>query len=139
LAHWFERRITTKYNTFDGGEGASASITRKENWEPPTRRLVSSGDSSSMGKLMRINGFGEFELPEHFTTWSMVDYLQKRDPRLIGDLLGEVSGLLNAEFLPNGGRVNDVTRAFFKERLSMTMVGFERAWQAWVLETYGTK
>jgi hypothetical protein len=139
LAHWFERRITTKYNTFDGGEGASASITRKENWEPPTRQLVSSGDSSSMGKLMRINGFGEFELPEHFTTWSMVDYLQKRDPRLIGDLLGEVSGLLNDEFMPNGGRVNDVTREFFKERLSMTMVGFERAWQAWVLETYGTK
>ncbi len=47
--------------------------------------------------------------------------------------------MLSAELLPDGGRVKDVAREFFKERLSMTMVGFELAWQAWVLETYGTK
>jgi len=139
LSHWFERQVTTKYNTFDGGEGSTAAITRKENWEPPTRKLVQKGNSSGIGALMRIKGYGEFGLPEHYTTWSMVDYLQSKHPGFVGDLLGEVSGLLSAEYMPEGGRMNDVTREFFKQRLGLTMVGFERAWQAWVLETYAAQ
>lgn len=139
LAHWFGREVTAKYNNFDGGEGSAATITRKENWEPPTRKLVQKGDYPGIGALMRIKGHGEFGLPEHFTTWSMIDYLQRVHPGFVGELLSEISGLLDDKYMPQGGRVNEVTRKFFKEKLGQTTVAFEQSWRAWVLETYSSK
>ena len=139
IAHWAERQVSTKYNTFDGGEGAAAETTRKENWEPPTRKLVAADESASLGALIRMKSHGELDLDRHFTTWSMVDYLQREHPGAIGKMLDSVSGLLTPEFMPDGGRVEEATRDAFREHLGMTTVAFEQRWKAWVLETYSTK
>lgn len=139
LAHWFGRKVSPKYNNFDGGEGSAATITRKENWEPPTRKLAQKGNFPGIGALMRIKSHGDFDLPTHFTTWSMVDYMQKVHPGFVGELLSEISGLLDENFLPQGGRVNDEIRKLFKEKLGQTTIAFEHSWRAWVLETYSSK
>ena len=80
IAHWFERQVSPEYNTFDSSEGAVAEMTKKSNWEPPTRRLVSKDDYIPMARLVNMKGYAELTLEHHYTTWSMIDYLQRVHP-----------------------------------------------------------
>ena len=139
LAHWAERQVSRRYNNFDSGEGSAGERTTKENWEPPTRKLVAGEKAPSLGALIRMRSTGEMDLERHFVTWSMFDYLQRQHPGAVGKLLNAVSGLMTAEYMPDGGRVGEATREAFREHLGMTTVAFEQRWRAWVLETYSTR
>ncbi|MFT4541962.1 MAG: hypothetical protein ACI841_005028 [Planctomycetota bacterium] len=139
LAHWFERRINPKYNTFDSSEGAVAEMTRKENWEPPTRKLVASDEAPSMASLLAMRGYGEMKLDHHFTTWSMVDYLQREHPGFIGKLLDAICGVKDERGLGDGSNVAEIHRLVFKDELGMSYMAFDRHWKTWVLENYSAR
>lgn len=136
VAHWMERRISPKYNTFDSSEGATAETTRKEDWEPPTRKMVNREEAVSMARLVNVKGFGELKLEHHFTTWSMIDFLVREHPQFLGVLMDRISGMTNEQFIPDGSGLWDVHREVFKESLGMSYAQFDRAWQSWVLENY---
>jgi hypothetical protein len=121
VAHYLERRVNPKYNTFDSSEGATATMTRKKEWEPPAKRMVAKGEAISMAQLMRMRGFAELDsLEHHYTTWSMVDYLEREHPGFLAKLLGGIKGLLNDEGLVSGSKLPDAHRDMFKEHLNMT-------------------
>jgi hypothetical protein len=112
-------------------------MTRKKEWEPPAKRMVAKGEAISMAQLMRMRGFAELDsLEHHYTTWSMVDYLEREHPGFLAKLLGGIKGLLNDEGLVSGSKLPDAHRDMFKEHLNMTYAQFDRAWQDWVLATY---
>ena len=46
LGHWFERRVSPKWNSFDQTEGSPADMRSSWKWEPYTRKLLISGKSS---------------------------------------------------------------------------------------------
>ena len=104
LAHWAERQVSRRYNNFDSGEGSAGERTTKENWEPPTRKLVAGEKAPSLGALIRMRSTGEMDLERHFVTWSMFDYLQREHPGTVGKLLNAVCGLMTPEYMPDGGR-----------------------------------
>ena len=137
LGHWFERRVNPRYNTFDSSEGAVAEMTRKDDWEPPTRKLVAGAEAPTMASLMAMRGYGEMKLEHHFTTWSMVDYLQREHPGFIGKLLDSICGIKNERGLGDGGPVPERHRDTFKDELGMSYMAFDRAWSDWVLANYG--
>jgi hypothetical protein len=139
IAHWMERRVSPRYNTFNSSEGAVAEMTRKENWEPPTRKLVSKEEFPGMSRLVNLRGFGEMKLDHHYTTWSMVDYLMREHPHFLAVLLSRIKGLLSEEFIPDGSGIADEHRAIFKEVLGLSYPQFDRAWAAWVLENYSSQ
>ncbi|MEE8467294.1 MAG: hypothetical protein V3T22_02505 [Planctomycetota bacterium] len=139
IGHWMERRVSPRYNTFNSSEGAVAEMTRKENWEPPTRKLVTKEEFPGMARLVNLRGFSEMKLEHHFTTWSMVDYLMREKPHFLATLLGRIKGLLNEDFIPDGSGIADAQRATFREVLGVSYAQFDRAWAAWVLDNYGSK
>lgn len=139
IAHWLERRVTPRYNTFNSSEGAVADMTSKENWEPPTRKLVNKGGFPGMARLVNLRGFAEMKLQHHFITWSMIDFLRREHPDFLAQLLSRISGLVNEDFIPDGSKVPDVHRTAFKDLLGMSYAQFDRVWAAWVLENYSSQ
>lgn len=139
IGHWMERRVSPKYNSFDGSEGNVPRMTSKENWEPPTRSLVAKREAVTMAQLINLKGFADMELDHHFTSWSMVDYLIREHPEFLPQLLDRIKGMLDEQFIDDGSGLDDVHRAAFRELLGMTYAQFDRAWGEWVLANYSAQ
>ncbi|HJM56644.1 MAG: hypothetical protein CMJ98_07810 [Planctomycetes bacterium] len=136
LAHWLERSINPEHNTFNGSEGAAAIKTNKADWNRPTRALVQGNEAISLAQLVRIQGFGELELAHHYTVWSMIDFLMSEHPKFVGQLLDDIKGMVNEQFMDDGTGMDDKHRAAFKTHLGMSYAQFDRAWAAWVQKHY---
>jgi hypothetical protein len=139
LAHFCEREITKKYNSFDSSEGGIAETTRKERWEPEVRKLVQGEKQPRMAELIGMKDYNELTLPRHFTTWSMIDYLLKTNPSGFAKFNDALHGILNAKGIPDSANLPDVHREKFKECLGMTYAEFDAKWAEWVLATYGAQ
>jgi len=136
LAHWMERRISPYTNSFDGAEGSVPATSRVKDWEAQVRKIVSKGDAPRLAALIRLNNYGQLKLVDHYSTWSMVDFLQRTRPEALGALLRGLKGRLSTEGFGDGSNLGDVHRELFKELFSMTYAGFDKAWTEWVLATY---
>lgn len=136
LAHWYERKLNPRFNTFDSAEGSAAEETRKANWRPPTLKMVKADKNPSMARLIGIRSFADLELSDHFATWSIADYLMTVHPEFLRTYFHSISGLKDANNIDDPSTIPDVQRALFKDELKMTYASFERAWKAWVIETY---
>jgi len=139
IGHYMERRLSPKYNTFDSGEGGLAETSRKERWEPEVKKLVAKNEAPSLSALVRMSNFAELDLPAHFTTWSMIDYLQRAHPGFLPKLILRTSDLRNEQNIPDGTNLQDEERAVFRDELHMSYLQFDRAWADWVLENYASK
>ena len=136
LAHWAERRVSGKYNTFDGAEGSVPEMTRKSDWEVTTRKLVVSGKQPRMAALMRFKGYGDIELDEHFAIWSMIDYLYRTKPKELAGLIQGLNGRMGKDGSTGGENMSETHRELFKQQFGMSYAQFDTAWVEWVLATY---
>ena len=139
LGHWMERDIDPRFNTFNSAEGAVANTTRKENWEPEVRKLISRGDAVRMAKLVHLKGYGELELAHHYTSWSIVDWLVRTRPDELACFVGHLTGLVNEHGIADGSDMPDAHRKAVKECLGMTYAQLDAAWAEWVKANYGAK
>lgn len=136
LAHFMEREIDPKNNSFDGGEGAVADMTTKSNWKPEVLKLISSNEAPRMAELMALKNFGELKLPHHFTTWSMVDFLITTKPKEFGAFLWAIKRNYDAKGAPTGSNLPDWHRTQFKEVLGWSYAEFDQAWREWAQVAY---
>ncbi|MFT4648475.1 MAG: hypothetical protein ACI87O_000204 [Planctomycetota bacterium] len=139
IGHYMERRLNPKYNTFDSGEGGVAQTTKKKNWEPVVKKLVSGDKATNLAELTRMTNFAELDLNRHFVSWSLVDYLQRAHPGFLRTLIFRTANLRNEQNLPDGTNLMDEHRSVFKDELKMSYLAFDRAWREWVLENYTSK
>jgi hypothetical protein len=139
VSHYLEREINPKFNTFDASEGALAEETRKENWQPPTLKLVRSGNAPRMAELVAMKDFADVTLERHFATWSMIDYLLHAKPGFFAKLLDGMKGITNTHGIADGSNLPEVQREIFKNELGMTYAQFDDAWQAWVSANYAVQ
>lgn len=140
LAHFMEREIGTKYNTFDSSEGSVAAMTNKAKWEPEVRKLLATNEAPRMAQLVNMKDYSDLTLPIHFATWSMVDYLVKTNPKGFACLNDALHGRVNAQGFADGSNLVDVHRDKFKECLGYTTYqDFDAAWAAWVEASYATQ
>lgn len=138
LAHHMEREISPLYNSFDSSEGAVAAMTSKSKWEPEVKKLVLAGQAPRMAELVALKGYAELELPHHFTTWGVVDYLTRTNPEGFACLNDRLHGHVDAQGVPDGSNLLDLHRESFKECLGMSYSEFDTAFAAWVLANYGS-
>ena len=136
LAHFLERRVSPKYNSFDGAEGSVPQMTSEDDWEGEAKKLVLSGKQPRMAELMRLKGYGEMGLPQHFATWSMVDYLYREKPDGLAKFLSGLKGRTNEAGFPDGSNMPDAHRELFKEHFDMSYAQFDSAWEEWVKANY---
>jgi len=138
LAHFMEREVVTRYNTFDATEGALAEETRKDKWVAETRKLVAGDEAPRMAELINLRSYAEFSLPVHFTTWSMVDFLVREHPSGFACLFDTIKGRVNEDGTPNSRNLKDVHRDAFQSCLGMSYAQFDQAWKDW-LATQGER
>jgi len=136
FAHWMEREINPKYNTFDSGEGGIADMTRKENWKPEVLKLIASNDAPHVAEMMGLKSYAEFKLPHHFTTWSMIDFLIKTQPENFGKFVWAMKANVDKAGMPTGSNLPDYFRVKFKEHFGFNYPEFEDAWRAWAKVAY---
>ncbi|MFT7487401.1 MAG: hypothetical protein ACI9F9_003262 [Candidatus Paceibacteria bacterium] len=136
LAHWMERSINPKHNSFDGSEGSVPATSKVKDWEAEVRKIVSKGKAPRMAALVRLNNYGQMDLPAHYCTWAMVDYLQRTRPADFGALIRDLKGRTTPEGQPDGSNLPDVHRDLFKQHFKMSYSAFDSAWAEWVLATY---
>ncbi len=136
FAHWMEREINPRYNTFDSGEGGIADMTRKADWKPEVLKLIAGGDCPHLAEMMGLKSYAEFKLPHHFTTWSMVDFLIKTQPENFGKFIWAMKANVDAKGIPTGANLPDFFRAKFKEHFGFSYPEFEEAWRTWAKEAY---
>ncbi len=136
VSHYMERRINPKFNSFDGSEGAVGEETRKEDWQPPTLKLVRSGKAPRMAALVAMKDFADLTLDRHFTCWSMVDFIQEACPGFFAKLMDGLKGITDAQGLSDGSSLEEVHRSLFKNELGMSYAQFDAAWAVWVEANY---
>lgn len=136
LAHYMEREINPKHNSFDSDEGAIANDTSKENWKPEVLKLINSGTAPRMAELVTLKRFSELTLPLHFTTWSMIDFLLKTRPTEFGQFMIALKRNFNSDGIPTSENLGELHRQKFKEILGMNYQEFDEAWKAWALDAY---
>ena len=133
LAHFMEREITIRYNTFDSTEGALAEETRKSKWMPEVRKLVKSNEAPRLAELVSLQSYASFTLETHFTVWSMTDFLIREHPQGYACIQDKIHGRKNAEGYADASNLRDVHRQAFQECLGMSYAMFDQAWRDWVL------
>lgn len=136
LAHFMERRISPKHNSFDGSEGSIPVISKLKDWEPQVRKIVSKGDAPRMASLIRLKNYGQMTLDDHFCTWSMIDYIYRTNKDGLAAMMQGLKGRTTPEGLPDGSNIPDAHRELFKKHLGMTYSAFDTAWSEWVKATY---
>lgn len=139
LAHFIEREINPKFNTFDSSEGAVAAMTSKQKWEPEVRKLVAAGTAIRMAELLTLKDYAGLKLEHHFTTWSMVDYLIKTNPTGFAKFNEKLHGITNSKGIGDGSNLLDVHRKAFQEFFGMGYAEFDAAWAKWVQDTYSSQ
>ena len=136
VAHWFERKLNPKWNTFDSAEGAAAEMTKKADWTGPVKKMISSKKAPSFPALIGLRTFAEFELEHHYATWSIVDFLMTAHPEFLPHYMASLSGMKDANGYDDNSEMANVQRQLFKEKLGMSYSQFETAWKEWVAENY---
>jgi hypothetical protein len=136
LAHLITRELDPRYNIFDASEGALGLSTRKADWGAEVKKLVAGGSPPTLARLSRLQDYADLELPDHFASWSMVDYLRSVKPEGLAALIHGLKGRTDSEGYPDGGNLSEVQRQLFRDQLGMSYPQFDAAWQEWVRRTY---
>ncbi|MCB9915670.1 MAG: hypothetical protein H6828_11055 [Planctomycetes bacterium] len=133
LAHSMERRINPKFNSFDGAEGSVPEMTREDDWKGEVLKIVRSGKQARMASLIRLKGYGDIDLPMHYVTWSMIEFLRQTKPKEFAAFLVALKTRRNSANLPDGSNMDEAHRELFQQHLGMSYLEFDQAWAAWVL------
>lgn len=132
-AHWFERRLNPRYNSFTASEGATAVAYNKEDWTGPVKKWVQGGKMPSFATLLNRRAFAELTVEDHLMSWSIIEFLETQHPGFLRTYFNQLCALLNAEHVPDVSGFNDAQRDLFRDELKMTYGQFEAAWREWVL------
>jgi hypothetical protein len=133
LAHYFGRRISPEFNSFDASEGAVAEMTKKSDWATEVRKMIQSGDVPRLAEMLSLKTYAEFKLRHHYTCWSMVSFLIEAHPEGWAGFTAELHGRKDAQGFADGSNLLDFHREVFAKHLGLSYSEFDLAWREWAL------
>ncbi|MFT7668880.1 MAG: hypothetical protein ACI8X5_001580 [Planctomycetota bacterium] len=136
IGHWAERRVTQKFNTFDGAEGSIPETSRESDWSGAAKKAISQEKAPRIASLMAMRGFGDLVLTDHFSVWSMIDFLHTAHPKEFAMFIQALKGRTNEDGFSDLSDVPAYHRSIFKEHLGMSYSAFDTAWREWALVNY---
>lgn len=131
LAHFMEREIDPKFNTFDSSEGGQGVKVNKENWNGEVKQLIASGKAPRVAELTALKTYAEFELRHHYGCWSMTKFMIESNPKGYACLNGKLHGCKTPDGMPDSEDMPSKQREAFQECFGMGYAQFDAAWQAW--------
>ena len=131
LAHYLERELDPRFNSFSYSEAALAEETRRDDWCSPVRRLVANQAAPSVARLAHLQTPAQMGLEHHYAAWSMTAFLVEHHGEGYACLVESLHGLRDGKGLPDGGHMTDKHRDAFERCLGMRYQEFDEAWAAW--------
>jgi hypothetical protein len=138
-AHWFERRISPRFNSFTRSEGAAMLQNRQWRWEIETRKLLGNEKFAPFTELMTWRDFGQMDFPDHVMAWSRWDYLMSLGKEKFGVLMQKAKSLVDPTTGVMRGDVVEGCREALREAYQLSPLTLDERWKEWVLESYPTR
>lgn len=139
LAHFMEREITKRYNSFNSSEGGTAEMTRKTNWEAEVKKLAAAGKLPRMAEVLSMREYAELTLPRHYAVWSMTDFLIRTKPAEYARFNDALHGIMDDKGFPDSSNLLEVHREKFREIFGLSYAEFDRVWMEWIAATYSSQ
>lgn len=131
-AHYFERRMNPRFNSFTSSEGSAGVRYKKEDWGEPVKKMMKSGKLPGFPTMLSRRAFAELTLEDHLKSWSVIEFLAAKHPEFLKKYFAEMKSLLDENSMSDPSRMTDVQRQLFKDELGMSYAQFDRAWAEWV-------
>jgi hypothetical protein len=136
IAHWFERRVSERFNSYCRDEGAAADPPAKWRWAPEVRRDVLAGKTKPLSELMQWRRYGEIEYDEHMMLWSRWDYLLSLGPEKFAEFMLLVKGRVDEKWMVDQSDLVGASREALQKAYGLTPLSLDERWAAWVKANY---
>jgi hypothetical protein len=137
LAHWFERRVNERDNTFCRDEGAAHDPTKKWNWKPDVRSAVAAGKFRPFSEVLGWRQYSAINWPDNEFIWSRWDYLLAREPKKFGDFMLQVKGRVDPKtWMVDQSDIVAACREALRSVYGLTPLTLDEKWAEWVKANY---
>jgi hypothetical protein len=136
VAHWFERRVDEKWNSYDQTEGSPADIRTTWKWKPILRGMVGSDKYRPFSECYQWRDFGDIKFEDHMAIWSRMDFLQSMGHDKWRTFLFEVKGRVNEDWSPNMNDLVGATRDALQKAYGISVLQLDEKWAEWVKANY---
>ena len=132
-AHWFERRISPRSNSFTRSEGAAMLSNRQWRWEVETRKLIAGDDLKPLSEVYQWRDFGQMDFDDHVAVWSRWDYLMSLGKDKFAIFLRESKSQVDALTGQTRGDIVEGTREAMRKAYGLTPLSLDEKWKAWAI------
>lgn len=136
LAHYFERLISEKDNTFTKDEGTDAEMGTSWRWKKRVKELIVRDEMAPFSELMTWREFGQIDFAGHLAIWSRWDYLTTLGPGKLGAFLGKLKSLIDVEGAHSNSHLVDETRTQLRKIYGLNPLSLDIRWREWVRANY---
>ena len=139
IAHWFQREVSPRYNSFTRGEGAAPIDSRQWRWDLIAKKLAIDEDFVSMAEACQWRDFGQMDFEAHVSLWSRWDFLMTKGPEKFAQFIRLAKGQIDPLTGQIASDVLEGTRDALKEAYGYSPLTLDEAWRMWAVETYPSK
>lgn len=139
IGHWFERRVDTKWNSFDQNEGSLADMKNTWKWEPYTRSLLGTDKIAPFSEAYTWRDFGNIKFDDHVAIWSRVDFMMAQGQEKWRTFLFEIKGRVTKDWMPDHADLVGATRDALQKAYGISVLNFDEKWAEWVRANYATQ
>jgi hypothetical protein len=136
LAHYMERWISPKHNTFDSSEGSVADTGSKSDWGKEVVSLIREEEAPRLAELMALRTYAELEKRHHYVTWSLVQWMVDTKPGSLACLAGALKAQIDEAGYPDGSDMPTAHREAVQKCLGMNYLQLDAAWREWAQTAY---
>ncbi|MCA8941263.1 MAG: hypothetical protein KDB80_01780 [Planctomycetes bacterium] len=139
LAHWFERQISPRWNTFNATEGSPADMKNTWKWEVETRKIIASNKFSPFAETYTWRDYGQINFDDHVACWSRWDYLLSLGKDKFSQFMKGVKGRVDPKtYIADDSNLIEATRIALREAYGLTPLTIDELWAEWVKANYAT-
>lgn len=137
IAHWFERRVDEKWNSYDQTEGSPADLRATWKWKPVMKGMAGSNKYRTFSECYQWRDFGDIKFEDHVAIWSRMDFLLSQDHAKWRAFLFEVKGRVKEEdWSPNSDDLVGATRDALQKAYGISILQLDEKWVEWVKTNY---
>ena len=139
LAHYFERQVSPRFNSFTRGEGSAALGVRRWRFDFEARRLLGTDKYASFSKLYAWRDFGEMGFEDHVMVWSRWDYLMSLGQEKFARFMRAVKGRVDIATGITESKLTEATRKALLEVYGLSPLSLDERWGEFVKANYPSR
>lgn len=140
LAHWAQRRVDPRWNSFSFSESTRIQTSNLWRWEQETRKLIAANRGKPFSEVFTWRDYGEIEFDDHVLLWSRWDYLMTYGPEKFSEFMFLVKGRVHPKtWKTDQSDLVGATREALRKAYGLTPLSLDEKWKDWVMENYTSR